>query len=71
MCWMSMGEPACMQLPLEGNLTHDVLLKLGIFTPYPMFKLCRRFVFLAELLSMGTFPHLLHFCLRNSELYIL
>lgn len=33
---MSMGEPACMQLPLEGNLTHRQLLHLGIFIPYAM-----------------------------------
>lgn len=56
-----MGEPACMQLPLEGNLTHDVLLKLGIFTPYPMFKQCSRFVFLAELLSMCLYGYISSF----------
>lgn len=40
MWWMSMGEPACMQLPLEGNLTHRRwwFWNLGIFIPCATYK---------------------------------
>lgn len=62
MCWMSMGEPACMQLPLEGNLTH-IQISFEIRHFYPLPHVCN--------VGGFGFVELLSVCFQSIWLYLL